>query len=448
MPSVPSGFHGETELHASLKGPLKDKSRLEAHITIPTLTANYQSLQLGNSGPIRVDYANSVVTIAPAELRGTQTSLSLQGRVPLAAGAAMNLQAKGSVNLGLLAMFNSDLQSSGSVDFEVRGAGPINTSVEGKIQISKAALSMSDLPVGLSQLNGALNVTNHAIEIAALKGEVGGGEISASGSVSYSPALQFNVALQGKSIRLLYPDGVRTLLTSNLTFSGDMQAASLKGRAVVDSLNFTPEFDLAGFATQFNGISVPSSGQSFADRITLAVAVQSSQTLAARSSQVSLEGIANLQINGTAADPVVVGRIDLTSGEPFFLNNRYQLRRGIVMFNDPNQTRPVLNVQATTTIEQYNLTLTLTGPTDNLTTNYVSDPALPTADVISLVTVGRRLRKLLPQAPVPILFWPVRLRASSAAVCKSWRESSVCRSTPPLEAVTPTLPRASRCSNG
>jgi translocation and assembly module TamB len=201
--------------------------------------------------------------------------------------------------------------------------------------------------------------------------------------------LQFNVALQGKSVRLLYPDGVRTVLDSDLNFTGNMQAASLKGRTTIDSLNFTPDFDLASFASQFNGISVPSSGQTFADNIKLTVAVQSAQNLSARSSKLSLEGIANLQVNGTVANPVMVGRIDLTSGELFFLNNRYELQRGIISFDDPNQTHPVLNVRVTTTIEQYNLTLTLKGPIDKLTTNYVSDPSLPTADIISLVYRGQ-----------------------------------------------------------
>jgi len=49
----------------------------------------------------------------------------------------------------------------------------------------------------------------------------------------------------------------------------------------------------------------------------------------------------------------------------------------------------VLNVSATTKVEQYNLTLTLRGPLDKLTTEYVSDPPLATADVINLIARGK-----------------------------------------------------------
>jgi hypothetical protein len=46
-------------------------------------------------------------------------------------------------------------------------------------------------------------------------------------------------------------------------------------------------------------------------------------------------------------------------------------------------------VAVTSTIQQYNLTLKLTGPLDKLTTSYVSDPSLPTADIISLIYRGQ-----------------------------------------------------------
>src|SRR5260370_811761 len=37
--SLPEGFHGQSEFHVALTGPLKNKSQLEAHLTIPTFNA-------------------------------------------------------------------------------------------------------------------------------------------------------------------------------------------------------------------------------------------------------------------------------------------------------------------------------------------------------------------------------------------------------------------------
>jgi hypothetical protein len=48
-----------------------------------------------------------------------------------------------------------------------------------------------------------------------------------------------------------------------------------------------------------------------------------------------------------------------------------------------------MNVSVATTVKQYDLTLTLRGPLDKLTTSYVSDPPLATADIINLVARGK-----------------------------------------------------------
>jgi len=209
-----------------------------------------------------------------------------------------------------------------------------------------------------------------------------------AGSISYQPAIQFNLAVQAKSVRLLYPEGLRSVLDANLTFAGTAQASLLSGRVLIDSLSFTPDFDLSSFSDQFSSGTMPAQ-PGYADTIRLAIALQSRNSLNAVSSQISIAGQAALEVGGTADNPVITGRTTLNSGELFFNNVRYQLQRGVITFDDPNETHPVMNVSVTTTIEQYNLTLTMRGALDKLTTSYVSDPPLATADVINLVARGK-----------------------------------------------------------
>ena len=72
-PAKTNGPRGILEVHASADGPLSDKTRMQAQVVIPTLKADYQGLQIGNTRPIRVRYANSIVTIDPTEIAGTDT---------------------------------------------------------------------------------------------------------------------------------------------------------------------------------------------------------------------------------------------------------------------------------------------------------------------------------------------------------------------------------------
>jgi translocation and assembly module TamB len=388
-PGLPQGVQGETELHASLKGPLKDKSRIEAHLTLPILKASYQSLEIGASGPIRAEYADSVITLQPAEFRGTDTSLRLQGRVPLAGNITPSLTAQGSVDVRILRIADPDLQSSGTLSLDIRASGTAqNPAVQGQVHLQDVALSTPAAPLGVQKLNGTLDISNNSLQISKLEGEMGGGQVSLGGSISYKPNLQFNVSVQSKSVRLRYPTGVRAVLDGNLVLSGTSDASTLSGRVLVDTLSFTPDFDLSKFSDQFNENSVPAQ-PGLADSIRLAVGLQSKSNLSATSSQVSIEGQVNLQVVGTAANPVIIGRTDLTSGELFYRNARYQLQRGIITFDNPNETEPVLNVSVTTTVEQYKLTIMLRGPFDKLTTSYTSDPPLATADIINLIASGQ-----------------------------------------------------------
>jgi len=185
-------------------------------------------------------------------------------------------------------------------------------------------------------------------------------------------------------------------LNSSLTLTGNRQAARLDGRVLVDSLSFTQDFDLANFMNQFTGDTAPPSGERFADNLNLNISVQSTEQLSAVSSQVSVEGQANVRVIGTASNPVIVGRADLTSGEIFFMKRRYELERGIINFTRTDRTAPEVNLLITTTIKQYNLSLTIVGPIDKLRTSYVSDPPLPPVDVINLIARGQTTEETTP----------------------------------------------------
>jgi translocation and assembly module TamB len=396
---VPDGFSGQTELHATLKGPLKNKDLLEAHLVIPTLTASYQSLQIGAASPIRADYAKSVITLQPSEIRGTDTSLRVQGSVPFGGTSVPTLTASGSLDAKIFRIFSPDLRSSGTIALDVRATGSAaSPQVSGQIHLQNIAFATDAAPLGIDKLNGTLDLNNERVQISNLTAQVGGGNISIGGSMVYRPSPQFNIALKANSVRLRYPDGLRYVLDGNLAWTGNMSASILQGRVLVDSLSFTPDFDLASFGDQFSGNAAVPAVPGFADTIRMQIAVQSKENLSATSSQISLEGSAALNVTGTAANPVITGRTDLTSGELFYRNVRYQLQRGIITLADPNETRPNLDVSVSTTIEQYNLTLNLRGPFDSLTTSYSSDPPLATADIINLIARGKTSSELAAQS--------------------------------------------------
>jgi translocation and assembly module TamB len=103
----------------------------------------------------------------------------------------------------------------------------------------------------------------------------------------------------------------------------------------------------------------------------------------------SIGGSANLQERGTAADPVILGRVNLTSGDIILNGDRFVLNGGTIQFVNPFETEPVVNVTLSTTIQQYNINFRFNGAMAQLHTDYSSDPALPSADIINLLAFGQ-----------------------------------------------------------
>jgi len=412
-PAKSNGPRGIVEVHASAEGPFDDKTRAQAQVIIPTLKAEYQGLQIGNAHPIHIHYANALIVLDPAEISGTDTTLLLQGQLPLQGTAPVTLSAIGTVDMQLVRFFQRDLQSSGKLQFDVRAAGPTDhPTVQGQLRLQNVSIVPADAPVGLQNLNGVLDVSNDQITITQLAGESGGGQISARGVIGYRPQLQMNVALQAKNVRIRYQDAVRTVLGGDLNLVGTSQAANLNGRVLIDSLSFTQNFDLATLAGQVQSGPESAPSEGMANKVKLDIAVETARDLNLTSSAVSLQGQANLHLVGTAADPVIVGRTEFTAGDIFLMNKRYQIERGVIEFSNPQRTEPVLNLLLTTTINQYNLSLTFRGPLDKMQTSYVSDPPLPTADIINLIARGQTTQQA---AASPSNFGASSLLAQGAA---------------------------------
>ncbi len=391
-PAQAGNVTGQTELHATLRGPLKDKTRVEAHVTVPTLQVNYKNaVQLGATAPIHVDYVNGTIALQRTTIRGTDTDLQLQGDVPLNSTAPAQLLALGTIDLRLAQLLDPQIVSSGQLRFNINSYGrAANANVQGQVAIVNANFATGDLPIGLQNGNGVLLLTKDRLQVKQFNGVVGGGTVTAQGAVVYRPSMQFDLALRGEGVRLLYPDGVRSASDANLALTGTLQAAMLRGEIDIQQLSFTPDFDLNSFIGQFSGSSAtPPPAQGFSQNLQVDIAVRSANQINLVSQTLSLQGAANLNVRGTAGDPVVLGRVNLSGGDLIYMGNRYILQSGTLDFINPYEIQPVVNVAVNTTIEQYNINMHFQGPADRLRTDYTSDPALPQSDIINLLAFGK-----------------------------------------------------------
>jgi translocation and assembly module TamB len=390
-PDQAADLNGQTEVHATLHGPLKNQKLLEAHVTVPVLKLAYtNNIQLAETGPIRVDYKDTVVTLQRSGLKGTDTDLQFQGSLGTANNAPMSLLLLGTVNLHLAQLFAPDIQTSGELKFNINTNGATTSpDLGGQIEVVDANFASGDLPVGLQHGNGVLTLTKDRLSISKFQGTVGGGTVTAQGGVAYRPAIQFDVGLTANGVRALYPPGMRETVNANLRFAGTTDNSILSGQVSLADLSFTPAFDLSSFIGQVSGgVSAPST-PGMAQNIQLNIAATSENNINLVSRELSVNGSANLRVRGTAADPVILGRVNLGGGDIILNGTRFVLNNGTIEFVNPSETQPVVNLALNTTIQQYNISMRFNGPVDQLRTNYTSDPALPQADIINLLAFGQ-----------------------------------------------------------
>lgn len=389
-PDQAANITGQTELHATLRGPLKHPEQIEAHVIVPELDLHYQqSINLAASGPIHADYINGVLNLARSGLTGTGTDLQFQGSLPLLDRTRpVSLLLLGTLDLRLVHLFDPDVTSSGQVRFNINSQGSqSDPNVEGSVEIANASFVMADAPLGMSNGNGVLALTRDRLNVTNFEATMGGGKVVARGGVAYRPALQLDLALSAQGVRMLYPEGMREGLSANLSLTGTLKQSVLRGQINLDQLSFAPDFDLSTIAAFGNGVAEPPS-RGFANNLRLMVAVRSTQNVNLVSRTLSVSGAANLRLSGTAAEPVVLGRASITGGDLIFQGNRYILQGGAIDFVNPTQTEPNVNLTMTTSIQQYNVGLRVEGTPDRLRTTYTSDPALPPADIINLIAFG------------------------------------------------------------
>ena len=391
-PSQAANLSGQTELHATLRGPLKQKSRLEAHIVVPQLSLNYKNtVQLAATAPIRADFENGVLDLQRAAIRGTGTDVEFQAHVPMAASAPASMLLRGAVDLRVAQLLNPDITSGGQLRFDIDSYGQrSNPDLHGRVQIVNASFAFADAPVGLQNGNGVLTLTRDRLEITDFRGAVGGGTVTASGGVRYRPAVQIDLAMAAQGVRILYAQSVRTTMHTNLALTGTMADALLRGQVGVEQLSFTPDFDLMEFMGTFGGgEATPPPGEGFTQDLRLDVAIETPGGLSSASRELSIQGAANLHVRGTAAQPVLLGRVNISGGDLIFRGNRYIVQSGTIDFRNPSRTEPVLDASVSTSVEQYDIQMHFWGPADHLHTNYSSDPALPPADIINLIAFGK-----------------------------------------------------------
>ncbi|HUL34004.1 MAG TPA: translocation/assembly module TamB domain-containing protein [Candidatus Eisenbacteria bacterium] len=380
--------HGVADGEITFQGELRNPETITVDGNFSRLAINYGGVQLENQGPIHLTSTRDSLKIVSMSLKGTDTNAEMTGSVQFTGRRTVSMKLNGSVDLRLLSGYIPDVGVAGHADMNASFEGTLDRPrIIGRVKLSNASLRSSDFPTGLSNVKGDLVFDANRLFFDNVTGEAGGGVITLSGTANYSDKpLRFELTAKTDRIRIRYPEGMSWLLAGSLRLSGTPDGGLLSGKVVVQRVNLTEGIEAVGSLTASSNTPTTSS---FLRNLQLDVEGSSTPDARLEWPGAHLEAESNLRVRGTADHPILLGHIHVLSGDLYFRDNHYKVGRGDLNFANPFRIDPVINFEASTTIQQYEITLNFSGQASKMSLSYRSDPPLPGNDIITLLALGQ-----------------------------------------------------------
>jgi translocation and assembly module TamB len=377
----------------TVSGPAAKPMELTGTASFDQVDLKLQGVELKSSGPLMASLHNGVVKLDQVHITGEDTDLSAGGTVQVLGstdpnGGAINLTSTGSVSMLIAHTFDPDLITSGKVTFQVAADGRIKKpTLTGNVKFVNVNMAVDGIPNGLSNMNGTLVFNENRLDVQDLTATTGGGQLKIGGSLVYQNGVFANLTATGDAVRVrLY--GLSTTATSSFRLQGNQQSLLLSGNVLITRFGIGPDVDFAAFAGT-GGVSLPPDPNSATNKIRLDVHVTSAPQLDFQNSYAKLAGTVDLTVRGTLAVPSVLGTIRITDGSATFAGTKYELERGTIYFSNPVRIDPVIDLDASARVENYDITIGLHGTTTSLKPTYRSEPPLTEADIFNLLALGR-----------------------------------------------------------
>ncbi|MGB2751511.1 MAG: translocation/assembly module TamB domain-containing protein [Pyrinomonadaceae bacterium] len=365
------------------------------------LALQIQDTPLSAAEPIMIRFNTSEINFENAKFSGGGSNMTIAGTKALTESGTNNLSIDGRVNMNLVNLFTKDTFFSGFADASMRLVGPNATArlsgTANLVNASVAAFLGSDR-FTFDRVNGRVIFTTNQFEIDEASGYLGGGKFIASGGglLEGLAVTAYNFSLNGTNVTVPLPKDFLTTGDARLEISARREPGTtaliptIRGRVFARRSLYSKDIDLANIVSGRRDVTLSSSnGGGASPRFDLVI--EGRDALVVRNNVADLTASVSLVLTGDASDPRITGRITANSGTIFFRKDRYVVQRGVLEFPPDTAFEPIINLQAESDIGGYQVFVDLSGPlkdSEQLTATVRSSPALPQADVVSLITTG------------------------------------------------------------
>ncbi len=265
---------------------------------------------------------------------------------------------------------------------------------EGIAEVHQVSFRLPKTQTILSGIDGTILFSSEDVTLEGVDFRFMQGRGRTSGRIGRRGGV-IDLALDGSVDALRYtvlPD-LTTQLSGTWRLVGPVDDLELSGDMTVDGASLRSKEDIATLLLKwFGGDTKPPPE---AGGIALDLHVDADETIELRNPSLRLVGSASLDISGNTNRPGLVGKLEFAEGGEVTLQTlRYEVERASFTFSDPDLIDPFVDIQARTWVQNYDVSLRITGTQDRLIPSVSSNPPLTEDQIYGLMALGRRTQSV------------------------------------------------------
>ena len=405
-------LHADGSLH--LRGPARDPGQITGSIHLPRLQLRAPQALLDNVNPIDLRLEPGKWILAPSVFRVSSSGETSVEMGAVQAAGTLVRQGDSSLRIQVRDLDLSPLsrqipeieQLEGRLDLDLDIGGSWEApEPRGALSIRAGEIRLPGVKTRLAFSAGQIAIQPGQARLSGFEGWHGKGRWNLSGDIHLNAirpdSLDLELALTDMDLR--FSENTSLMVDGNLRWTGTPAASHLRGRLRIPGGRIVRILDVTSPAGRESAPLPPSSP--FLGRIVLQAEIDVQQVdLDATFAKARLRG--NLDLRGTAARPIVSGRIVGTDAYLLYLDRRFAMERATLLlvnpepvqslftlFQHPAQLDPQVDIAARSLLvatdgNEYRIDLGLSGPLSDLQFEMASDPPQNRAQILSLLNFG------------------------------------------------------------
>jgi len=363
-------------------------------VVISGISGTVRDIPFSIEGKIRYDsnWKRFYMDIA-ASLKGKQTAL-IQGDIS-GERTQLTVSFKG-FNIGIIDPFLKEYEVSGIANGKVSINGGLNSpDLNGSIRIVNLSFTVPFLEETIEDALLEADFRENTIRINRLRGELGDGKISANGSIDLAKDRKWALRVSAHAENIY--------LSSEGVFETNINESTLSVQKASNTFAVGGELDLGRtvFYQNLPLSSLITLGEAAPERpgeytVNLDIKVSNDGDLWINNNLAYLRLDTDLRIFGTFAAPQASGNIVILEGYINYLDRRFGIQEGTLVFRGIEGLNPLINIKAATSVVdtgiedgiEYEIIITLSGPLDDVNFELSSEPPLDRVDIVTLLTFG------------------------------------------------------------